>query len=96
MRWEPTPLTPNPQHPKRELDHSPFGGITHNPRLRTTITAQVFRQFVWVLVHDGDDGYNNVFRQQNFQFLWMALQLKSSLSKRDCDKGTLYQHLFSI
>jgi len=56
-----------------------------------SITAQVFRQLwlVWVLVHDRDDGYNNVFRQQNFQ-------LKSSLWKRDCDKGTLYQHLFSI
>jgi len=53
------------------MDHSPFSGIAHDPRPRTTITAQVFRQLwlVWVLVHDGDDGYNNVFRQQNLQFL---------------------------
>jgi hypothetical protein len=60
-----------PSTPKREPDHSSFGGITHDPRPHTTITAQVFRQLwlVWVLVHDGDDGYNDVFRQQNFQFL---------------------------
>jgi len=53
------------------LGHSPFSGIAHDPRPLTTIIAQVFQQLwlVSVLVHDGDDGHNNVFRQQNFQFL---------------------------